>query len=210
MLWTAPSVAAAKLILGWALLLWASACAGHSVSQGDSASGASTNGGNAGSFGEPGSAGTLPGSGENGGNAASPNGGSAGLPFDNSEAAGPCGMYISPLKCEDPSADPSCAFDGTLPACTSLIDPNFPTYLQRGCGYLYVDTYIGEGDRMLRVYDEAAQRLVFESTTGARAVGCAIRGTRRGTKPQCDALVDLCAATGEGGAGGEGGKASGG
>jgi hypothetical protein len=141
--------------------------------------------------------GRLGGSGGLGGAPTEAGAGGSGFTFDPS--AGPCGQNVYDLatRCSD-----GCPLS-SVPACPSPSDLD-PVNLLTGCGYLIISQAIGEGDAASETYDLSTNKLVYYSSLGSVAIGCAVRGTRFGQEPTCGKWTDLCAGGGAGGQGGAG------
>ncbi|MGC4092715.1 MAG: hypothetical protein QM756_33510 [Polyangiaceae bacterium] len=130
-------------------------------------------------------------------------GSGGGSVLDTSAAAGPCGQYVYDLDAYCAGSPSSCTLVA-LPDCATLKAQRQPASLSLGCGYAFIHETLGEGDESTTVFDLSTQRLVYLSTRGAFAIGCAVRGMRVGAAPQCDLLVDACESSG--GAGGADGR----
>jgi hypothetical protein len=146
--------------------------------------------------------------GVNGGGGLGGSGGLVGTPTDAGAdgsgptfdpSAGPCGQNVYDLasKCPD-----GCRLSG-VPDCPTPSDLH-PVHLSIGCGYLIITQAIGEGDAVSETYDLGTNKLLYYSSLGSVAIGCAVRGTRFGQAPTCSKWTDLCAGAGSGGQGGAG------
>jgi hypothetical protein len=126
--------------------------------------------------------------------------GSGGYVLDTS--SGPCGQVVGDIDEMCPPG--ACALPQDLQCAEEQDSPHTIQTVSVGCGYLELTRQLGEGDSSTEIYNVEENRLVYYSSVGTRAIGCALPGRRAGAVPDCDDWTLECSAGGGGEAGGAG------